>query len=63
MTPTVTFAIACLGIAFVVWIVLVILFAPSLPYRVETPIDAAGEHMVAVLEAACHTELRQGNRI
>src|SRR5262249_31780726 len=63
MAPTLTFAIACLGIAVLVWVVLVIVFAPDIPYRVETSVDASSEHIIGVLEAACQTVLRPGNRI
>jgi len=63
MSPTTTFVIACIGIGFMVWVLLVILFAPAIPYRIEKPIDASSDHMVGVLEAACQTVLRPGNRI
>jgi cardiolipin synthase len=51
------------GAAFLVWFVLVVLFAPGIPYSVQPPVDASTAHFITTLEAACQTTLRAGNSI
>ncbi len=51
------------GGAVITWLVLVLLFTPGIPYHVETSVDAAGDHLVHVLESTCHTKLFDGNRV
>lgn len=52
-----------IGGAFIAWLVLATLFAPHIPYHVETSVDATNDHFVRVLEAACQTHLQPGNRV
>ena len=52
-----------LGAGFLAWFVLVVLFAPGIPYRVETPADVSCDEFVHELEASCGTTLEGGNRI
>jgi cardiolipin synthase A/B len=52
-----------IGGAFIAWLLLVVFFAPAIPYYVEEPIDPRGEHFVRVLEATCNTKLHQDNKI
>ena len=56
-------ATAAVGVLFVIWFVLVALFAPGVPYHIKTPIDATSDAFVDLLESACQTTLRAGNRI
>jgi cardiolipin synthase len=58
-----TWLVGLIGLAFVVWFVLVVLFAPQVPYRVLGPADARSSHFVTVLESICQTRLLPGNRI
>jgi cardiolipin synthase A/B len=59
----VTFYLTLVGGLFVAWFILVVLFAPHIPYHVERPLDATGEHFVRVLESACLVTLEDGNRL
>src|SRR5581483_4256283 len=52
-----------IGGAFVAWLILAMLFTPSIPYHVEAPVDPASDHFVHVLESTCHTTLEQRNKI
>jgi len=52
-----------LGAGFLAWFVLVVLFAPGIPYRVDTPADVSSDEFVHVLEASCGTTLEDGNRV
>jgi cardiolipin synthase len=52
-----------LGGGFLAWFVLVILFAPGIPYHVDAADDAASEAFVHALEASCGTTLEGGNRV
>jgi cardiolipin synthase len=54
---------AIIGALFVAWLVLVLLFAPHIPYFVEEGTDPSSEHFVRVIEATCNTTLKQHNRI
>ncbi|MCC7418602.1 MAG: cardiolipin synthase B [Acidobacteria bacterium] len=51
------------GAIFITWLILVALFAPHIPYHIETGIDAASDHFVHVIESTCNTKLKQHNRI
>jgi cardiolipin synthase len=57
------FYLTVIGAAFLAWLILVTLFTPAVPYRVESPIDPASAHFVHVLESACQARLVPGNRI
>jgi cardiolipin synthase len=52
-----------IGAAFVVWLFLVVLFAPHIPYHLAGRLDSTTDHFVNVLEAICRTALHPGNRI
>ena len=52
-----------IGGVFLAWFVLVLLFAPHIPYHIEREIDAASDYFVHMLEATCQTRLEDGNRI
>jgi cardiolipin synthase len=52
-----------LGGAFIVWLILVVLFTPHIPYHIERDLDATGDHFVRVLESSCLVTLTTGNRV
>jgi cardiolipin synthase A/B len=52
-----------IGGAFLAWFILVLLFAPHIPYHVEAPVDPRSEHFIHVLESTCNTALNQHNKI
>ena len=52
-----------IGGAFVVWLIVAMLFTPHIPYHIEAEVDACNDHFVHVLESACQTHLVQGNRV
>ncbi len=49
--------------AFIVWVLLVVLFAPHIPFHIEEEIDACSDYFIHVLESTCHTTLERGNRV
>jgi cardiolipin synthase len=52
-----------IGGAFIAWLILVVLFAPHIPYHVEEPVDPRSEHFIHVLESTCNTALNLHNKI
>jgi cardiolipin synthase len=52
-----------LGAAFIAWLVLVMLFAPHIPYRLEEPLDLSSEHFIRMIESTCQGAFRRGNRV
>jgi cardiolipin synthase len=52
-----------IGGAFLVWLILAVLFTPHIPYHIEADIDATSDHFIHVLESICQTHLEQGNRV
>lgn len=52
-----------IGGAFVTWLILVLLFAPHIPYHIEGDVDACGDHIVQVLESTLQVTMTQGNRV
>jgi len=52
-----------LGGAFIVWLILVMLFTPHIPYHIERDLDARSDHFVRVLESTCLMTLKEGNRV
>jgi cardiolipin synthase A/B len=52
-----------IGGIFIAWLILVALFAPHIPYHVESAVDPRSEHFIHVLESTCNTALSQHNRI
>jgi cardiolipin synthase A/B len=51
-----------LGGAFLIWFVLVTLFAPAIPYRIEGTVDLSSDQFVNVLESTCLSAFKQGNK-
>ena len=58
-----TFYLELVGGLFVAWFILVVLFAPHIPYHVEQSLDASSDHFVRVLESACLVALEDGNQL
>lgn len=52
-----------LGGAFAVWLIIVALFTPHLPYHIETDVDATSDHLVQMLEASLQTKMTDGNAV
>ena len=52
-----------IGAVFVAWLILVALFTPHIPYHIETPVDAASDHFIHVLESTCNTTIERHNKI
>jgi cardiolipin synthase len=52
-----------IGGAFIAWFILVLLFAPHIPYHLEQAVDPRSEHFIHVLESTCNTTLDQHNTI
>ena len=55
--------ITWIGLAFVIWFVLVVLFAPPVPFHLDRQVDATSSHFVTALESICQTRLLPGNRV
>jgi cardiolipin synthase len=47
----------------ITWFLLVVIFAPHIPYRIQGSIDLGSDDFVEMLEATCQTSFREGNRI
>jgi cardiolipin synthase len=52
-----------IGGAFLVWLILVLLFAPHIPYKLDAPIDLSSDHFIRMIEAACQGAYKGGNKI
>jgi cardiolipin synthase len=52
-----------IGGVFIAWLIVVVLFAPHIPYEVVEPVDPRSEHFIRTLESTCNTSLAQHNRI
>ena len=52
-----------IGGVFLIWFIVVLLFAPHIPYYVEAPVDPRSDHFIHLLESTCNTALNQHNRI
>ena len=52
-----------IGGAFICWIVLVLLFAPHIPYHIQEAIESTSDQFVHVIESTCHTMLETGNTV
>jgi cardiolipin synthase len=52
-----------LGGAFVTWLVLVMLFAPNIPYCIQGTVDLSSDQFVHVLESTCLSAFKHGNKI
>jgi cardiolipin synthase A/B len=51
-----------LGIGFVVWLALVILFTPRIDYHVSTPLRPDSDEFLHVLQYTCQAAIHHGNR-
>lgn len=52
-----------IGIAFLVWLVLVLLFTPRIDYRVSTPLRPDSDEFLHVIQATCQAALHLHNRV
>src|SRR5574342_741926 len=52
-----------IGAVFVLWLIVVTLFTPAVPYHLETRINPEDDHFIDVLEGACQVRLLDGNTI
>ena len=51
------------GLAFMVWFVLVLLFTPRIDYQVTVPLRPDSDEFVYVLQSACQASIRHHNRV
>jgi cardiolipin synthase len=51
------------GLAFVTWLVLVLLFTPRIDYRVSVPLRPDGDDFVHVLQSTCQAAMHHRNRV
>jgi cardiolipin synthase len=52
-----------IGGAFIVWLIVALLFSPHIPYHLERDLDATSDHFVNVLESTCLVKLEPGNTV
>lgn len=52
-----------IGAAFIAWLILVMLFAPHVPYHIEREIDATSDYFVHMIESTCQARLEDGNKV
>jgi cardiolipin synthase len=52
-----------IGVAFVVWFMLVVLFTPRIDYQVKTPLPAGSDAFMHVIQATCQAAMQAGNRV
>ena len=52
-----------IGLAFVVWLVLVILFTPRIDYHVTIPLRPDSDDFLHVIQSTCQTAVHHGNRV
>ncbi len=55
--------LAAFGAVFLIWFILVVLFAPHIPYHISRELDASTEHFKRVLESTCLVAHTEGNRV
>ena len=55
--------VAIVGGVFIIWLVLVMLFTPHIPYHIEADVDADSDHFVQVLESTLQATMTRGNRV
>lgn len=56
-------AMTILGGAFAAWVIVIVLFAPHLPYHVGADVDAGSDRLVQMLEASLQTKMSEGNAV
>jgi cardiolipin synthase len=52
-----------IGVGFIVWFALVLLFTPRIDYHVATPIRPDSDEFVRVIQSACQAAIHRGNRV
>jgi cardiolipin synthase len=57
------FYLTLIGAVFLVWLTVVTLFTPAVPYHLEKRINPEDDHFINVLEANCQARLLPGNAI
>src|SRR3954453_12267490 len=55
--------LAFIGGAFIIWLIVALLFSPNIPYHIEDDLDRPSDHYVPVLESTCLTRLEAGNTV
>ena len=53
----------CIGVGFIVWFALVILFTPRIDYHVNTPLRPDSDDFLHVMQATCQAAIYRGNRV
>src|SRR6185436_10331046 len=51
------------GLAFILWFVLVLLFTPRIDYQVTVPLRPDSEEFIYVLQSACQGAIHRHNRV
>ncbi len=54
---------AIIGLALVVWLVLVLLFTPRIDYHVTMPLRPDGDDFLHVIQSTCQAAVHHGNRV
>jgi cardiolipin synthase len=57
------FVLTLIGAAFIAWLILVVLFAPHIPYYLEGDVDSTSDHFAHIVQSICQTTFKGGNRI
>src|SRR6185503_801215 len=52
-----------IGMAFIVWLALVILFTPRIDYRVNTPIRPDSDEFRYVIQSTCQATIHYQNKV
>lgn len=52
-----------IGIGFIVWFALVLLFTPRIDYHVTTPLRPDGDEFLHVIQSTCQAAIHYGNRV
>ncbi|MGE0443660.1 MAG: phosphatidylserine/phosphatidylglycerophosphate/cardiolipin synthase family protein [Vicinamibacterales bacterium] len=52
-----------IAVAFIVWLVLVVLFTPRIDYRVTTPLRPDSDDFLHVVQSTCQAAVHSGNRV
>jgi len=50
-------------LALIAWVLLIVLFAPHIDYRVTTPLRASSRDLLRVIQATCQASLHQQNQV
>ncbi len=52
-----------IGVGFITWLALVVLFTPRIDYHVTTPIRPDSDEFLHVIQATCQAAIHYGNRV